>query len=134
MPDLAGLVVWEDYGLLYRQDTAVWRALPTEHAPAALAALQALESELRPARLSYTADRALAAQAYLAAAHARTDLYQHLADRIGADQWQPIAELANAALSTGDPALATAVYTTAISRGGMHASHLAQLRNQTRRP
>jgi hypothetical protein len=134
VPDLAGLVVWEDYGLLYRHDTAVWRALPTEHAPAALAALQALESELRPARLTYTADRALAAQAYLAAAHARTDLYQHLADRIGADQWQPIAELANAALSTGDPALATAVYTTAITRGGMHASHLAQLRDQTRRP
>lgn len=130
VPDLAGLVVWEDYGLLYRQDTAVWRALPAVHVPAALTALRALEDELRAARLAYPADRALAAQAYLAAAHSRRDLYPGLAGRVGADQWQPVAALADAALADGEPELARAVYTTAITRGGMHAQHLTRLRGQ----
>ena len=96
--DLCELLVWEDWGLLHRDDEsrpyAQMKGPLAEHAEAFLGELA---DELRARRLAYEADHALQNIAYLHIASGRLTRFAAVAAALGSDHWMPIVALAEAA-------------------------------------
>lgn len=123
--DLCDLVVFEDYGLEYREETLPWRRVPTGGAELIEEFLLGLASECRSHYLDYQADEALQQLAWLAIAGRRFSRYLEAAARLGSDHWMPIEAMAESALRSGHRELAVDVFRSA-DRPGFHQQHLRQ--------
>jgi hypothetical protein len=122
--DLCELCVWENYGLLYRRETAPFAGVDVEHHELVERLLWSLAAELGGHRLGYQAEVAVGLVAYLQAATARLDRLVATAERLGSDQWLPIVALAETALAAGRRDLARRVFAAA-NRPGRHQDYLA---------
>jgi hypothetical protein len=123
--DLCELLVWEDWGLLYRHETEPFAQIPGALVDDAEAFLLALADELRGQRLRHEADQALQNVAYLHIAAGRLTHFATAAGAIGADHWMPIVALAQAAIQRGRRDIARDVFAAA-DRPGLQRDHLRQ--------
>jgi hypothetical protein len=123
--DLCELLVWEDWGLLYRHETEPFAQIRGALAEQAEAFLLALSDELRGQRLRYEAGEALQNVAYLHIAAGRLARFAQAAGEIGSDHWMPIVALAQAAIQRGRREIARDVFAAA-DRPGLQRDHLRQ--------
>jgi hypothetical protein len=121
--DLCDLVVFEDYGLDYQEETLPWRGVSLDHAELIEGFLLSLESECRSYYLDYEADECRQQLAWLAVAGPRFDRYVDSAARLGSDNWMPIEAMAESALRVHRQDLAIEVFRAA-DRPGFHQEHL----------
>ncbi len=121
--DIGDLVVFEDYGLGFKEETRPWLHVPAGQAEVIEDYLTQLERECRAAFLDYQADEALQQLAWLAVAGRRFSHYVEVATRLGTDHWMPIEALADSALRSGKKDLAVETFQAA-DRPGFHRRHL----------
>lgn len=123
--DLVGLVVFEDYGLGYKDQPRPWRGVAAGEAELVEPMLVDLADELRAVHLDYQADEALVQIGWLHVAGRRFSRYEQAANRIGSRNWQPIMVMAESALRAGRHELAVAVFRAA-DQPGFHREHLRE--------
>jgi hypothetical protein len=123
--DLCDLVVFEDHGLEYQEETLPWRGVPGDQADLIEGHFLSLASECRSHYLDYQADEALQQLAWLAVAGRRFTRYVEAAARLGSDHWMPIEAMAESALRSRRRDLAVDVFRAA-DRPGFHQKHLRQ--------
>lgn len=121
--DLCGLVVFEDYGLGFKEETRPWARVAARHMGSVESCLNELERICRQCFLDYEAAEALQQLAWLAVAGARFDRYIEVAERLGSDHWMPILAMAESALGAGRHDLAVDVFWAA-DRPGLQQKHL----------
>jgi hypothetical protein len=121
--DLCDLVVFEDYGLGYKEQTLPWTHVPARQPKMIEGFLVSLESDCRTSYLDYPAGEALQQLAWLAVAGRQFSRYVDAADRLGTDHWQEIEALAESALGSNRRELAVEVFRAA-DRPGWHQRHL----------
>ncbi len=121
--DLCDLVVFEDYGLDYEEETLPWLRVPAGQAELIEGFLLSLASECRSHYLDYQAEKALQQLAWLALAGRRFSRYVEAAARLGSDHWKPIEAMAESALRSERRELAVEVFRAA-DRPGFHQQHL----------
>jgi hypothetical protein len=115
--DLCELLVWEDWGLLYRHETKPFAQIHGPLADHAERFLLALADELRAHRLRHQAEQALENVAYLHVAAGRITRFAPAAARLGSDHWMPIVALAQAAIARGRKDVAREVFAAADQPG-----------------
>jgi hypothetical protein len=108
--DLCELLVWEDWGLLHRQETRPFAQIHGPLADHAERFLLALADELRAHRLRHQADQALENIAYLHIAAGRLTSFAPAAAKLGSHRWMPIVALAQAAIARGRNDIARHLY------------------------
>jgi hypothetical protein len=123
--DLCELLVWEDWGLLYRHETKPFAQIHGPLADHAERFLLALADELRSQRLRHQADKALENVAYLHIAAGRLTRFAQAAATLGSDRWMPIVALAQAAITRGRPGIAREVFAAA-DQPGLQRDYLRQ--------
>lgn len=121
--DLCELVVWEPYGLGYREETLPYGRVAASDVDLLEGILLGLEAELRRVYLDFEADEARQQLAWLHVAGNRVGRYQAAAERLGTDHWMPIMAMAESALDSSGPAAAADVFRAA-DRSGYHQSYL----------
>ncbi len=121
--DVCYLVVFEDYGLDYQEETVAWQRVPAGQAELIEGFLLSLASECRSHYLDYQAEEALQQLAWLAVAGRRFSRYVEAAARLGSDHWMPIEAMAKSALRSRRRELAVEVFRAA-DRPGFHQQHL----------
>jgi hypothetical protein len=126
--DTCDLVVVEDYGLGFKEETQPWLHVPAGQAELVEDYLNELERECRAAYLDYPADKALQQLAWFAVASRRFSRYAEVAARLGTDHWMPIEALADSALRSGRKDLAVEIFRAADRPG----SHQQRLRDRCR--
>lgn len=115
--DLCELLVWEDWGLLYRHETRPFAQIHGPLADHAERFLVTLAHELRAHRLRHEADQALENVAYLHVADWRLTRFAEAAAKLGSDHWMPIVALAEAAIARGRDDVAREVFAAADQPG-----------------
>jgi hypothetical protein len=121
--DLCELIVWDDYGVLMKHETAVFARVSGELADHAERFLLILADELRANRLGRQADDALQSIAYLHSAHGRLSRFAEAAATLGSDHWMPIVAMAEAALARNRIDVARTTFVAA-DRPGMQQEYL----------
>lgn len=124
-PDVCELVVWEDYGLGFRDELRPFEDVAEGEVDLVERLLVDLEAELAGFHLGYQAEAAATQIGWLHVAGRRLDRYEAAAARIGSRNWQPVVAMAESALDAGRHDLAVAVYRAA-DQPGFHQSHLRQ--------
>lgn len=121
--DLCDLVVFEDYGLDYKEETLAWQRVPSGQVDLVGGFLLSLATECASHYLDYQAEEALQQIAWLAVAGRRFNRYVEAAARLGSEHWMPIEAMAESALHSGRRELAVDVFRAA-DRPGFHQQHL----------
>jgi hypothetical protein len=121
--DLCELIVWDDYGVLMKHETAVFARVSGELADHAERVLLTLADELRANRLGRQADDALQSIAYLHSAHGRLSRFAETAATLGSDHWMPIVAMAETALARDRIDIARTTFAAA-DRPGMQQDYL----------
>jgi hypothetical protein len=121
--DFCELLVWEDWGLLHRRETAPFARVTGALAEHAERFLIALADELRANRLRREAAEALQHVAYLHVAAGRVTRFAPVAAMLGSDHWMPVVALAEGALARGRGDVARAVFAAA-DQPGMQREYL----------
>jgi hypothetical protein len=115
--DLLSLLIWEDYGLTWRQTEGYFRPLGRDQADWIIAHLRTQIDELRADDLEYQAERALTLIGQLAAEQQRFEDFEPLAREMGSRAWERIIHLADSAVKSGNNALAAHTLKTALVPG-----------------
>ncbi len=123
--DICGLVVFEDYGLGFKDETRPWAHVPSGHALMVERFLNDLERECRASSLDHQADEALQQLAWMAVAGRRFNLYAGVAARLGSEHWMPIVAFAESALRSDRRDLAVEVFGAA-DRPGLQQKFLRE--------
>lgn len=123
--DLCDLVVFEDYGVDYEEETLPWARVPAGQAGLVERLLLSLEAECRMHYLDYQVEQAQQQLAWLAVARRRFGRYVEAASRLGTDHWREIESLAESALRAGRRDLAVEVFRAA-DRPGWHQERLRE--------
>lgn len=124
--DLLSLLIWEDYGLTWRQTDGYFRGLSPAQADWCIAYLRHQVEELRADDLSYQGERALTLLGQVVAEQERFDQFEALAREMGAREWERIIRLADRAVKKRKRALACQVFEAALTAG----AHLGFLRKK----
>lgn len=123
--DLCELLVWEDYGLLHRNETEPFRRVRVAELELVERILRDLGHEHRLGRLDYQAAAAEQMVAYLNVAKHRIERFPTLARELGSRHPRPIVAMADAALARERHDVAIEVYAAA-NRSGPHSARLQQ--------
>ena len=115
--DLTDFLVWEDYGLTYRQTDGFFVALSREEADLCLSHLRKRQAELMALDLDYQAKKALTLIGQIVAEQRRFELFEDLAREMAADEWHRIVQLVDVAETAGKRNLARAVFEATLTRG-----------------
>lgn len=121
--DVCDLIVFEPYGLDYKEETLPWRHVAGDEAELIEGYLVNLATECASHYLDYQAEEALQQLAWLAVAGRRFTRYVEAAARLGTDHWMPIEAMAESALRSGRREVALEVFPAA-DRSGFHQEHL----------
>jgi hypothetical protein len=124
--DLLSLLIWEDYGLTWRQTEGYFRSLGSERASWCLGYLRRQIEELRGDDLVYQSEKALTLLGEVVAEQERFELFEGLAREMGAREWERIIRLADRAVKNRKRELARKVFEAALTSG----SHLTFLRKK----
>ena len=128
--DFCELCVWEDWGLLQKRETALFRTMKRDDLAEVEDILLRLADEQRAVHLSHQAEKALQLAAWLYVATRSFDRFVVAAHRLGCDWWMPVTAMADAAVTAGRVALAAEVLEAATARSGMHRELLMARRAQ----
>ncbi len=123
--DLCDLVVFEDYGLGFEEETLPWSQVSNEQVGLVERLLQALEVECRAFHLDYPADNALEQLAWLAVTSQCFTRYVEVASRLGTRHWRVVETLAESALRSRRSDLAVEIFRAA-DRPGWHQKLLRE--------
>lgn len=123
--DLCELVVWEDYGLGYRDELRPFLDVAHGEVDLVERLLVGLEAELEGVHLDYQAEAAATQIGWLRIAGRRFSRYEAAAARIGSRNWQPVVAMAESAFDAGRPEVAVTVFQAA-DQPGFHQGHLRQ--------
>lgn len=123
--DLCELVVWEDYGLGFRDELRPFVDVADGEVDLVERLLVDLEGELAGFHLEYQAEAAATQIGWLHVAGRRFDRYEAAAARIGSRNWQPVVAMAESALEAGRDDLAVSVFRAA-DQPGSHERDLRQ--------
>ena len=123
--DLCELVVWEDYGLGFRDELRPFHAVADGEVDLIEGLLVDLEAELAGFHLDYQAEAAASQISWLHVAGRRFSRYEAAAAQIRSRNWQPVVAMAESALDAGRHDLAVAVFRAA-DQPGFHQSDIRQ--------
>lgn len=124
--DLLSLLIWEDYGLTWRQTEGYFGSLSPAQGAWCIAYLRQQIEELGAEDLSYQSEEALTLLGQVVAEQERFDLFESLAREMGARAWERIIRLADRAVKRRKRALACQVFEAALTSG----DHLDFLRKK----
>ncbi len=122
--DLLELLIWEDYGLTYREQPAFFTGLDPTEVPLAETILRTQWAELLELELFYQAEESLTMLGRLCTQQLLFDRFIDLAEAMGTRHWQRITTMSEAAEEHQRLDLALAVYETALLGAGMHQQFL----------
>ena len=115
--DLLALLIWEDYGLTWRQTEGYFGGLTPAQADWCMAHLRQQIEELRADGLPYQSERALTILGQVVAEQGRFEQFEGLAREMAARAWERIIRLADRAVKEGDRSLACRVFEAALTTG-----------------
>jgi hypothetical protein len=124
--DLLTLLIWEDYGLTWRQTEGYFRNLSRSQGDECMVYLRQQIEELRGEDLTYQSERALTLLGQVVAEQERLDQFEVLARAMGAREWERIIRLADRAVKKRQRQLARQVFEAALTSG----PHLDLLRKK----
>jgi len=124
--DLLSLLIWEDYGLTWRQTEGYFRDLTPAQGDWCIAYLRQQIEELRADDLAYQSEKALTLLGQVVAEQERFELFEGLAREMAAREWERIIRLADRAVKKRKRKLACQVFEAALTAG----SHLDFLRKK----
>jgi hypothetical protein len=115
--DLLTLLIWEDYGLTWRQTEGYFRGLSRSQGDECMVYLRQQIEELRGEDLTYQSERALTLLGQVVAEQERFDQFEGLARAMGAREWERIIRLADRAVKKRQRQLARQVFEAALTSG-----------------
>lgn len=124
--DLLSLLIWENYGLTWRQTEGYFRGLTPGQGDWCIAYLRRQIEELRVDYLTNQSERALTLLGQVVAEQERFDQFEALAREMGSREWERIIRLADRAVKKRQRPLACQVFEAALTAG----AHLDFLRKK----
>lgn len=115
--DLLMLLIWEDYGLTYRQTDGYFGKLSREQGQICIDFLRQQIEHLKAEDLDYQAQEALTLLGQVASEQGRFELFISLAREMKSDHWRRILLLADAAMQGRKRDLAMLVFEAALQPG-----------------
>ena len=115
--DLLTLLIWEDYGLTWRQTEGYFRGLTLPQGDWCIAYMRQQIGELRADDLTYQSERALTLLGQVVAEQERFDQFEGLAREMGSRAWERIIRLADRAVKKRKRTLACQVFEAALTSG-----------------
>jgi hypothetical protein len=115
--DLLNLLIWEDYGLTYNQTHGYFKALRTSQSDMCIEHLRQQIDDLSADCLAYQSEQALTLLGQVVAEAERFELFESLARRMGAREWERIIWLTDKAVKRHKPLLARQVFEAALTTG-----------------
>ena len=115
--DLLTLLIWEDYGLTWKQTEGYFQRLTPTQADWSIAYLRGQVEELRADDLVYPSEKALTLLGQVSAEQERFEQFEELARAMGAREWERVIRLADRAVKKRKRALACQVFEAALTAG-----------------
>jgi hypothetical protein len=126
LADLLEFLIWDDYAFTWRRTTGYFERLSPEQAEVCYTYLNRRVAELRALDLDYQSEKALALLGQVAAEQESFLMFEDLARRMAAREWERITLLADRAVKASHTELAERVFEAALTEG----HHLEFLRRK----